>query len=188
MTTIDATKKLTIRHFAKFEPYLDNSNFELSIDENAIPEKLSKADFIVLFKNGILASNEFDDEQVIKFATTDAELLMTFKDYKKWTNEWWANRIFAAKAKAAPTKPAIMLECFIAKRKLDTLKIYDEVSLRSENKKDILAFINEMNGKYSVQCRVENSEVVFLLRHVDSEDNIFRNFDELLLTNKISIA
>lgn len=180
---IDATKKLTIRHFNKFEEKLNNSNISLSLGSEVLCDTLTKQDVVDIFKLNTLES--INDEDTLTFSNDSEALKISGKDYKKWSTPWWSSRIFAAKNKTVADE--LSIECFIAKRKLNTSEVYDEIHFKSTNKKDVIKFINEKANKLILQARLENAEVVYCLRYVGDDNKIFRNFDELLLDGKFII-
>lgn len=176
--TIDATKKLTIRHFKNFQNSLSDDDTIIILVDNIEIGAIDVLDFQPLFANAVLS--DLSDEQVITFASNSALFIITAKDYKKWTDEWWSSRIFSTdETKVKPV--TLIINCEIYKREIDTGRMYDSVSFSSSSMKQVVEFINVTRSKLYIQSLLENSEVVCRLWYGEQSDSdVMGTFDELL--------
>lgn len=177
--TIDATKKLTIRHFKNFQNSLKEDDMIIILVNDIELGTISVSEFQSIFARSTLS--DLDDEQIISFASEDVMLNISAKDYKKWTNPWWASRIFAdddVQQKIVPV--SLIINCEIYKRKKDSGETYDISIFSSEKIKEVIEFVNKVRGKMQIQSLLENSDVIYRFWYGNASDNdISGTFEEL---------
>lgn len=177
--TIDATKKLTIRHFKNFQNSLNSDDAIIILIDDIEIGTISMPEFPTIFVTAMLA--DLEDEQIISFASENVMMKITAKDYKKWTNPWWASRIFAEESTQMKIVPvSLVINCEIYKRKKDTGEMYDSSTFSSEKMKDIIEFVNKIRGKLEIQSLLEDSEVMYRFWYGDiSDSDVIGTFEEL---------
>lgn len=176
---IDATKKLTIRHFKNFQSLLKGDDMIIILVDDIEIGTITIPEFPTIFSTATLS--ELEDEQIISFASENVILNITAKDYKKWTNPWWAARIFAEENHQQKIEPiSLVINCEVFKRKKKTNETYDFVSFSSEKLKDVMNFVNSVRGKIEIQSLLEDAEVIYRFWYGDISDNdVSGTFEEL---------
>ena len=165
---IDATKKLTIRHFKTFESTI-TTDILILIDDIEI-ERVNKQQFVDCFK--LKAFESLDDSSILTFKSEAGILKIAAKDYKKWSQEWWANRIFADQ----PSEVKSTLNIQIQRAKDN--EILAQQVFSSSDLKQIIQFVNSTYPKMYLQSYYDDSKVTF---NISYEEINFKDisFEEL---------
>lgn len=179
MKKIDGTKKLTIRHFKNLQSALKEDDMLIILVDGLEIGTISVAEFPFIFSSGTLS--ELEDEQIIDFVSENVMLSINARDYKKWTNPWWASRIFAEEATQMKIDDIKLIFCCeVFKKKKDTGEMYDSTSFSSDKQKQIVEFVNKVRGKLEIQSLLENADVMYRFWYGNESDNdIIGTFEEL---------
>ena len=134
MKKIDGTKKLTIRHFKNLQSALKEDDMLIILVDGIEIGTVSVIEFPTIFSSGTLS--ELEAEQIIDFVSENVMLSINARDYKKWTNPWWASRIFAKESTQMKIEDVKLIFCCeVFKKKKDTGEKYDSTSFSSESTK-----------------------------------------------------
>lgn len=177
--TIDATKKLTIRHFKNFQNSLNSEDEIIILIDDIEIGTISPSEFPTIFSTSMLI--DLEDSQIISFASENVMLNICAKDYKKWTNPWWSSRIFADENAVQRTiEVSLIINCEVYKRKKDTGEMYDSSTFSSEKMKEVVEFVNKIRGKMEIQALLENADVIYRFWYGNiSDSDVVGTFEEL---------
>lgn len=164
MIIIRDTGSPNLHNFKKLAALTENSQLLLTIRDNDF-EFDSSNNIVDLLDSSI--AELVGDEDDVAIAGIDACLFMKGKDYKKWSKDWWKNRIYESSG-STTTKAATKTR--LTKHKItggvariaydDGDDVYSDILECSGNESEIVKFLNTQYAKYCIKSFFKKTVVI----------------------------